>query len=370
MKAALVGLHEPDLTNFRSIAVRGGVECPNSLALTYDAALKQLLTQTALCDLIFLNCAMPPEDAAAMIYRLRRQSQASVVAVGNGFAAEQVLRLIRCGASDYLDFKNPRALEEDMLAMIGRMRQDSHSGNSKGRIISVVSASGGCGVSTLSVNLSIALAKKMGTCGLIDLKLRGGDLAVLMNVMPRHTILDVCKQRDQLDATLVEQCLVKHPSGVHLLASPPFLESQGHFDPEVLSRALQLVAANHPYTVVDIEDVFHREQQETLTSSDQLIVVMRLDFPCLLRTQKMLQYLEQIGVSPSTISLVVNRFGPDAQLSEKQCCEALGRSIGHYLPEDYAAMISAVNVGNPVVLELPSAKVSRAIFNMSERFIA
>ncbi len=33
-------------------------------------------------------------------------------------------------------------------------------------------------------------------------------------------------------------------------------------------------------------------------------------------------------------------------------------------------MLSSVNVGNPVVLELPAAKVSRAILSMSECFIA
>jgi len=370
MKAALVGLHDPELTQFRLIATRRGLECPPGLALSYESALKQLVSPQGVCDLIFLNCAIPSEDAAALIHRLRRQSQALVVAVGHGIPAEQVLRLIRCGACDYLDLRQPQGLEDDLLAMLGRLRQESSGGSGKGRLISITSASGGCGVSTLAVNLSIALARRMGSCGLVDLKLRGGDLAVLMNMMPRHTLADVCKQRDQMDATLIDQSLCSHPSGVRLLASPPFLENHGKFDAETIAKAIRLIQAAFPQVIVDVEDVFHREQQETLLASDHVIAVMRLDFPCLLRTQRMLQYLETVGVPSGNIHLVVNRFGLDTQISQKQCCEALGRSISSFLPEDYEAMISAVNVGNPVLLEVPSAKVSKAILTMSERYIA
>lgn len=370
MKAALVGLHDPELTHFRLIATRRGLECPPTLTLSYEAALKQLVSPLTNCDLIFLNCALPSEDAAALIHRLRRQSQAQVVAVGSGIQAEQVLRLIRCGACDYLDLRQPQGLEDDLLAMLGRLRQESSGGNGKGRLISIVSASGGCGVSTLAVNLSIALARRMGSCGLVDLKLLGGDLAVLMNLIPRHTLVDVCRQSDHMDATLIEQSLCSHPSGVRLLASPSYLENPGKLDAETIAKVIHLIQDGFPQVIVDVEDVFHREQLETVLASDQLIVVMRLDFPCLLRTQRMLQYLESVGMPPGNIHLVVNRFGMDTQISQKQCCEALGRAIGHFLPEDYEAMISAVNVGNPVLLETPTASVSKAILHLSERFIA
>ncbi len=332
MKAALVGLHEPELTHLRSIVTRRGVECPAALALSYEGALKQLLTPSAGCDLIFLNCSITAEDAAAFIHRLRRQSPALVVAVGSGISADHVLRLIRCGACDFLDLQNPQALEDDLLAMLGRLRHDDQGTNGKGRLISITSASGGCGVSTLAVNLAIALAKKMGTCGLVDLKLRGGDLAVLLNLVPRHTLADVCKQRDELDATLIEQSLTPHASGVRLLASPHFLVNHGKLDAEVIGRAIQLVTAAFPHVVVDIEDIFHREQQETLLASDHVVVVMRLDFPCLLRTQRMLQYLESVGVPTGNIHLVVNRFGMDTQISQRQCCEALGAALDISFP--------------------------------------
>ena len=45
--------------------------------------------------------------------------------------------------------------------------------------------------------------------------------------------------------------------------------------------------------------------------------------------------------------------------------EALGRKIMHYIPEDAKAVNRANNHGVPLVIEAPTAKVSKSMFQLS-----
>ena len=44
--------------------------------------------------------------------------------------------------------------------------------------------------SILAVNLAAVLAQGGSRCGLLDFQLRGGDLAMLLKLTPRHTLYD------------------------------------------------------------------------------------------------------------------------------------------------------------------------------------
>src|SRR5205807_342732 len=90
-----------------------------------------------------------------------------------------------------------------------------------GRFLAVLSCSGGCGASTLAVNIAAVLARDNGMCGLIDLKPGRGDLPALLDLRPQFHLADVCRNVARLDRALFEKTVVRHSSGIHLLAAPP-----------------------------------------------------------------------------------------------------------------------------------------------------
>ena len=61
------------------------------------------------------------------------------------------------------------------------------------------------------------------------------------------------------------------------------------------------------------------------------------------------------------MSLVVNRFGQPQEVPAAKAEEAMGRKIAHYLPEDAKAINRASNHGVPIVIEAPSARLSKAV---------
>ena len=91
-----------------------------------------------------------------------------------------------------------------------------------GRVIAVLAPSGGSGSSTLAVNLAASLAKTHKTCALIDLKLYSGDLAVLLDLKPNHTLADLCLNVDRIDPLFFQHILVHHQSGIDLSGRPTY----------------------------------------------------------------------------------------------------------------------------------------------------
>lgn len=355
-------------------ALRGlGIEVSGG-SLSSAAALSALGAGGTSVDLVVVVCKAASDADVLLITSLRLACpSATVVALGQACSADEILRLIRAGANDYIDFSRPQAAQEELRSLVARMRAPRPDiRETTGRLITVIAASGGCGASSLTVNLAVALARRQGTCGLIDLNLRGGDLALLLNLHPQHTVADLCHEHRQgrLDRSVFQQSLTEHPSGVRLLASPAHLEDHGYLPLEALKELLSLSLKLFPLTVAELEDVFHEEQVHALKTADHVVVVLRLDFPCLLRTHKLLKRLQGEGVPLEKVILVANRCPRHSDISPAQSREALGQPIQHYIPDDLPAMLSAVNLGNPVVLEMPRSKPAKALAALAEQFLS
>ena len=62
---------------------------------------------------------------------------------------------------------------------------------------------------------------------------------------------------------------------------------------------------------------------------------------------------------------MVNRYGRAREVPRGKAEDALGMKILHYIPDDPKTINRANNNGVPVVLEAPSAKVSRSLTRLA-----
>ena len=191
---------------------------------------------------------------------------------------------------------------------------------------------GGAGASLLSVNLAAALAQIEKTCGLIDLQLRGGDLATLLKSNPRHTLLSLASKAQQLDRAIFDQSLIKHESGIHLVASPEPFTDYRQISPQVIQKVVQFARNSYPNVVVDLEDAEHSEQVRTMATSDRIILPLRLDFVSLCRAKKCIDHLLQSKIDREHIILVANRTGRAKELPLNRVVEVLGLPVEHRIP--------------------------------------
>jgi pilus assembly protein CpaE len=338
-----------------------GVDCPRLNQMGILEAMT-LLRSNKTFELVVVVCPNDTAVAVRTISQMRALTAAPILVAGVKSQVNEILSLIRAGATDYLDLQGNMAA--DLTVILSRMRA-THASKG-GTLTCVLSSSGGCGASTLAVNLGASLGTVESPACLIDLNFRGGDLSTLLNARPRHTLVDLCCQGQRLDEEMFQQSLVHASPILKLLAAPPLLSRFSGIDLDAVTNVLEMARSAFRHLVVDLEDSFHPEQSLAIRSCDQLLILLRLDFPCLLRARLIVDGLREDGIDPSKIRLIANRIGNSKSLSPQQTVDALGMPVFHCLPDDVGVMLTSVNVGNPVVLEAPAAKISKAYRKLAE----
>jgi pilus assembly protein CpaE len=356
MQAFLVSDHESLGAKVRQVLVRHGHDCPAAHVLSLDLAGSHLAMHRP--DLVVVILTPHPERALGVLADLRSVLSARILAVGPASDPKLIRRAYQMGATDYIDEID---LEDELVAALARAQTGEVALAEGGRTLAVLGPSGGSGASTLAANIATVYAKEHKKALLVDLKLEAGDLAALLDVRPTYTLADLCHNVARLDRAIFERCLVQHDSGVHLLSPPRNIADVRSVTAEGVRQALALGRNLFPYVVVDLDHSFREEQVQTLRQSDVVLLVMRLDFTCLRNTQRTLDYLGQVGVSGERVKLVVNRYGQPKEVPAAKAEEALGLKIAYYVPDDPKTINRANNNGTPVVLESPSAKVSKSV---------
>jgi pilus assembly protein CpaE len=363
MKALLAGDHDAILAQIRQVLLRDGEECPASHVVRLAQAVDRVAQLQP--ELVVVVLPDDPEKALQaldLLENLPRHSGVRRLAVGPAADPKVVLRALRGLVDDYLDQAD---LEAELAAALGRSRASLAKQDELGRVISVLAPSGGSGSSTLAANLATVLAKEHKSALLLDLKLAGGDLAALLDLKPSHSLADLCVNVGRMDRVLFERSLVQHQSGVRLLAPPLQISDIDQVTAEGVRKVLQFAKALFPYVVVDLDHNFRGEQMEVLQQSDLVLVVFRLDFASLRNARRTIDHLERFGIDRNKMRIVVNRYGQPKEVPYLKAEEALGLKISHYVPDDAKTVNRANNNGVPLVIDSPSARISKSLTKLA-----
>ena len=222
--------------------------------------------------------------AGAVLDVLRQMSRIAgchLFVVGTANDPQLILRCLREGASEFVDQEHLENHLEDAIVRYRSRTARKTTTSTAGRVIGVVAPSGGSGSSTVAVNVAAALADKYKAVGLMDLRLSTGDLAALLDLVPPHNIADLAQSLDRMDMTMLDAAMIRHVSGIHLLAAPTEYSQIPHVTDKVVRQTLALARRRFPYVVLDLENVLNEEQIEALWQADVTLMVIRLDYTSL-----------------------------------------------------------------------------------------
>src|SRR5262249_8773994 len=139
---------------------------------TYETAEQALFQEPP--EMVMVVLAHDPERGLEVVRRLRRLTSRCLLAIGDASDSKFILRALHQGAGTYPDEQEVETGLEAVLARFGHKQEQAAPA---GRFLAVLSSSGGCGASTLAVNVATALAREHESCALFDLKPGRGDLA-------------------------------------------------------------------------------------------------------------------------------------------------------------------------------------------------
>ena len=139
---------------------------------------------------------------------------------------ETMAQAMRAGIRDVVDAHDANAIQtacgrslEVSRQLLGTVTPTQQT--TEARVVTVFSAKGGCGKSTLATNLAVSLADggRRRVC-LVDLDLAFGDVGIMLQLSPDRGIADAANSRDRIDSTLVRALLTSYAPGVEVLLAP------------------------------------------------------------------------------------------------------------------------------------------------------
>lgn len=285
---------------------------------------------------------------------------------GLGGAASESEFLIQALRSQVRDFLRRPISSDELLQTLrrhGHALRTSSEPSALGTVVSVVSAKGGVGKSTLASNLAACAARLEGKrVLLLDAGLQLGVAAAQLDLQPEHTIVDVARELDRLDDTLLREMTTEHRSGLRLLAAPKTPMEATQIDDEALARILAVARRSFDLVVVDTSPVLDSIAMAVIDRSDRVITTFSRTVPVLLGARPYLDTLRQLGVREEQLVVALNALHPShsASLRDEDANERLGREAEISIPYDKAVLI-AENTGQPAVLEQKRGAFGKAV---------
>jgi len=237
-----------------------------------------------------------------------------------------------------------------------------------GRVITVFSAKGGCGKTTVATNLAAAIADngRRQVC-LLDLDLAFGDVAIALQLFPAHTIADAVPIADTLDATAIEALLTPHSPGLTTLVAP-VEPGAADIPTPVVATILHLLREMFEYVVVDTPPAFTDHVLAAFDESDVFALLATLDIPALKNLKLTLETLDLLNYPRDKWRIILNRSDSKVGLAMGEVEKTLRVPISAEVPSSRDVPAS-INRGVPIVLESPNHSVSSAIKQFAERHV-
>ena len=236
----------------------------------------------------------------------------------------------------------------------------------QGRVISVFCSKGGTGKSVVAINLAIALAKRtIQPVVLVDADLQFGDVALMLQLAPVHTIAEAAAAGERLDGTMLENLLLRHEaSGLLVLAAPTEPSSADRIGRADLARVINVLRERCAYIVVDTSANFAEITLAALEAADDILVLAGLDVMSLKSARVGMQTMRALDIPFSSVKFVLNRANTRVGLSEADAERAVQLKVDAALPSDIL-VAESVNRGVPVVISSPRSKFAKSIDDLA-----
>ena len=300
-----------------------------------------------------IDSADETEMQALQRFMARLGNWPPVVAITDKFEADVARRLVQMRVADFL--VKPVAPIELVRTCARVAKPPAGADTTEAEIVTFLPAVGGAGVTTLAVQTAMLLLNsgargKTATC-LVDLDFQHGACADYLDIEPRLNLSEIEPRPERLDRQLLEVMLSQHPSGLAVIAAPNRPAEMRSFDPDVVTRLLDLVSSHFDYVVFDTPRTWFSWTDNVLLGSNKLFIVSETTVPGLRHAKQLVEAIrERLGDGPKP-QVIINRFVPklfSAGLRRSDIEQAIGNSFVACVPNDYALVREAIDRGVPL----------------------
>jgi pilus assembly protein CpaE len=276
-----------------------------------------------------------------------RFSATRFVILSKDMRSDLVIDAMQAGARHFLlKGSIPSELASVLDRLVALNGTSKHEGH--GTAVTVLSASGGSGATTIAVNLAGELQLLSSEPSLVvDLDPAYGAVAAYLGLRGQYGIADVLSSAARIDRELIATTTVVHAQDIHVLLSPATTSfaSPAALHLEHLEAAMRACKSAYKHTVVDAPRIPLDAAAALAHASELTFIVLQLTVKDVRVAREMLNQLSVRGVAADRIVPIANRYWKRSHmLTLEEAQRALGVAP---LPitNDFKSAVNAVNFG-------------------------
>ncbi|MEU0882986.1 AAA family ATPase [Lentzea sp. NPDC005914] len=256
-----------------------------------------------------------------------------------------------------------------LSAQVTGVPQPRFTERRQGQVVTVFAAKGGCGKTTLAVNLAAVLAVggERSVC-LVDLDLAFGDVGICLRAEPVRTIVHGLGMLGHIDVAGASSLLTPCRPGLSALLAPVEPGDAERVPASMVSELLEVLPTMFDYVVVDTPSAFSEHVLAAMDASHHHVLLTTPDVPALKNLRVTLDMLDLLSYAHDIRSVVLNRSDSKVGLTMDDIDRVVRSDIRAHVPSSRDVPIS-VNKGNPIVLDLPRHPVSEAIARFAREHV-
>ncbi len=301
-------------------------------------------------DIVVIDLDSDPEYGLELVENISSSGTVTVMVYSEKSDPDVLMRCMRAGAREFLILPfDPNIVAEALVRAAARRPVNKVSKKAAGRLLTFIGAKGGAGATTIACNFAVALAQDPNQKTLlIDLDLPLGDAALNLGIAAEYSTINALQSTSRLDASFLSQLLVKHSSGLSVLAAP------GKFIPyeasdEAIDRLLEVSRQDFDNVVVDWGSRVDFTGTSVLRESTAIYLVTQAGIPELRNSNRL---ISQFFTGPGAkLEIVINRYEPRSLgVADEHITKALTRPAQWKIPNDYPAVRKMQINAAPLVL--------------------
>jgi pilus assembly protein CpaE len=315
-------------------------------------------------EMILVGLDGNTHEALQTVQSLCALSPATVVVYSHRAEHDLLIQAMRSGAREFLTFPFASdAIDEAITRVAVRIQASPAPKKTSGKILAFVGAKGGAGVTTVASNYAVALAQDTTkNTLLIDFDLPLGDTALGFGLACEFSTVDALRDAERLDSAFLSKLVVRHASGLSLLAAPGQFP-QVPIDDAAANRLLTVACNSFDYVVIDAGSRLDWTRTHLFDLASRIYLVTQIGIPELRNANRMIT--GSIPAHASKLEIVLNRYSPKSiEVDDDAIERALTVVPRWHIPNDYLAVREMQSRAEPLALaDSPIARVIRKMAN-------
>lgn len=341
-------------------------------------------------SLEFIALAMDRDDEEnlALMAEIIAQAKAhniDVILIAEDVSPASLHQLLRKGADEFVPYPLPEGELQEAIDRITlpepapqadpQPSAQLNSGPSKeGAVIVVHGLAGGCGSTTMAVNLAWELANASDSATpsvcLLDLDLQYGSVSTYLDLPRRDIVLEMLTESEIIDEDVFAQALISFEDKLQVLTAPSEMVPLDLVGPEDIQRLIDMARSHFDYVIIDMPKTLVQWSETVLRAAHVYFAMIELDMRSAQNALRMKRALQSEDLPFEKLRFALNRAPRFTDLSGKNRVKRMGESldisIDLQLPDGGKPVTQSCDHGMPMAMSCAKNPLRKELTKLAQ----